>query len=61
MEDMPAAIADLPRDVLELKADNVVGLDALRSFFERRAGRDGARGGGGSRRRADAPLVGARG
>ncbi len=33
MEDMPAVVADLPRDVLELKADNVVGLDALRSFF----------------------------
>ena len=33
MKAMPAAIADLPRDVLELKADNVVGLDALRSFF----------------------------
>jgi arsenite-transporting ATPase len=33
-KDMPAAIADLPRDVLELKADNVVGLAALRSFFD---------------------------
>ncbi len=33
MESMPAAIADLPRDVLELKAENVVGLDALRAFF----------------------------
>lgn len=30
---IPAAVADLPRDVLELKAENVVGLDALRSFF----------------------------
>jgi arsenite-transporting ATPase len=33
-KDMPAAIADLPRDVLELKADNVLGLAALRSFFD---------------------------
>jgi arsenite-transporting ATPase len=33
-KDMLAAIADLPRDVLELKADNVVGLAALRSFFD---------------------------
>jgi arsenite-transporting ATPase len=33
-KDMPAAIADLPRDVLELKAHNVVGLAALRSFFD---------------------------
>ena len=33
MTAIPAAIADLPRDVLELKAENVVGLDALRSFF----------------------------
>ncbi|GAA4354368.1 arsenical pump-driving ATPase [Microbacterium rhizosphaerae] len=30
---IPAAIADLPRDVLELKAANVVDLDALRAFF----------------------------
>lgn len=30
---MPASLADLPRDVLELKAGNVVGLDALRAFF----------------------------
>ncbi|WP_349428304.1 TRC40/GET3/ArsA family transport-energizing ATPase [Microbacterium sp. LWS13-1.2] len=30
---VPATIADLPRDVLELKAGNVVGLDALRAFF----------------------------
>jgi len=30
---VPAAIADLPRDVLELKADNVVCLDALSLFF----------------------------
>ncbi|WP_127473949.1 arsenical pump-driving ATPase [Microbacterium sulfonylureivorans] len=30
---MPAAIADLPRDVLELKTGNVVGVDALRGFF----------------------------
>lgn len=30
---IPATIADLPRDVLELRAGNVVGLDALRSFF----------------------------
>ena len=37
MEDMPAVVADLPRDVLELKADNVVGLDALRSFFGSRS------------------------
>lgn len=33
MSAIPAAIADLPRDVLELKAGNVVGLDALRAFF----------------------------
>lgn len=33
MASMPAAIADLPRDVLELKTGNVVGLDALRTFF----------------------------
>jgi arsenite-transporting ATPase len=30
---VPAKIADLPRDVLELKEGNVVGLDALRAFF----------------------------
>lgn len=30
---VPTAIADLPRDVLDLKPDNVVGLDALSSFF----------------------------
>ncbi|WP_251450910.1 arsenical pump-driving ATPase [Microbacterium sp. Marseille-Q6648] len=34
MAAMPAAIADLPRDVLELKAGNVVGIDAVRAFFE---------------------------
>jgi arsenite-transporting ATPase len=33
MQAIPAAIADLPRDVLELKAGDVVGLDALRAFF----------------------------
>ena len=38
MSAMPATIADLPRDVLELKAVNVVGLDALREFF----GEDGS-------------------
>ncbi|MDT0180341.1 arsenical pump-driving ATPase [Microbacterium sp. ARD31] len=34
MAAMPAGIADLPRDVLELKAGNVVGIDAVRAFFE---------------------------
>ena len=34
MSAMPATIADLPRDVLQLKAGDVVGLDALRAFFE---------------------------
>ncbi|MCH6230022.1 arsenical pump-driving ATPase [Microbacterium sp. CFH 31415] len=33
MSDMPTAIANLPRDVLDLKAENVVGLDALLAFF----------------------------
>jgi arsenite-transporting ATPase len=33
MSAIPAAIADLPRDVLELTAGNVVGVDALRGFF----------------------------
>ena len=31
---IPATVADLPRDVLQLKAGNVVGLDALRAFFD---------------------------
>ncbi|MEI3865885.1 arsenical pump-driving ATPase [Microbacterium sp. CCNWLW134] len=31
---VPAAIADLPRDVLELKARDVVGLEAVRTFFD---------------------------
>lgn len=31
---IPATVADLPRDVLDLKAGNVVGLDALRAFFD---------------------------
>ena len=30
---LPAALADLPRDVVELEAGNVVGIDALRAFF----------------------------
>jgi arsenite-transporting ATPase len=38
MSAIPAAIADLPRDLLELKAGNVVGVDALHSFF----GQDGS-------------------
>ena len=33
MSAIPSTIADLPRDVLELKAGNVVGPDALREFF----------------------------
>ncbi len=33
MSEMPAVIADLPRDELELKPHNVVGVDALRGFF----------------------------
>ena len=34
MAAVPAAIADLPRDVLELKADDVVGLGPVRAFFD---------------------------
>ncbi|WP_442574564.1 arsenical pump-driving ATPase [Microbacterium sp. F51-2R] len=34
MSAVPAAIADLPRDVLELKADDVVGLGPVRAFFD---------------------------
>ena len=33
MSAMPLRVADLPRDVLELKAGNVVGLDAIRAFL----------------------------
>jgi arsenite-transporting ATPase len=33
MSALPATIAELPRDVLELKASNVLGVDALRAFF----------------------------
>jgi arsenite-transporting ATPase len=33
MSVIPATIGDLPRDVLQLKAGNVVGVDALREFF----------------------------
>jgi arsenite-transporting ATPase len=57
MKDMPAAIADLPRDVLELKADNVVGLAALRSFFEPEPPRPTAPEAGGGAAPAAAPLV----
>jgi len=34
MAGIPAAIAGLPRDVLELKAGNIMGVDALRSLFQ---------------------------
>ena len=36
---IPAAIAALPRDILELKAGNMMGIDALRTLF--RTDRDG--------------------
>jgi arsenite-transporting ATPase len=32
--DMPAGLAGVPRDFIELKPDNMVGLDALRSLFQ---------------------------
>lgn len=32
--DMPASLAGVPRDVIELKPDNMVGLAALRSLFD---------------------------
>ena len=32
--DMPVGLANVPRDIIELKPDNMVGLGALRSLFE---------------------------
>jgi arsenite-transporting ATPase len=58
MAAMPAGIADLPRDVLELKAGNVVGIDAVRAFFE--SGSSASSAGDaehGSEDVPDAPLV----
>lgn len=34
LAEMPAALRTLPRDSIELKADNMVGLDALRTLFD---------------------------
>ena len=34
LADMPASLANIPRDVIELKPDNMVGLAALRSLFQ---------------------------
>ncbi len=34
IEDMPASLADVPRDIIELKPENMVGLDAIRSLFQ---------------------------
>ena len=39
LNDIPPAIAALPRDVLELKAGNMMGIGALRTLFQ--AGREG--------------------
>jgi arsenite-transporting ATPase len=56
MSAMPPTIADLPRDVLELKAGDVVGLDALRALFEPDAADTAANSAVEIPNAADAPL-----
>ncbi|WP_141937386.1 arsenical pump-driving ATPase [Microbacterium sp. SLBN-154] len=54
---VPAAIADLPRDVLELKARDVVGLEAVRTFFDPELADEAVRDAAETAVLPDAPLV----